>query len=94
MTIKIISNEKGNPPGKLAEAELHFTETVEVLDLLLLGEGQAVVRHLPAALRHAGRIFFLLRRADGAGVFEDHESEAAIDSGLGTGVTTHSSLSF
>ena len=26
MTIKIISNEKGNPPGKLAEAELHFTD--------------------------------------------------------------------
>jgi len=26
MTIKIISNEKGNPPGKLAEAELHFND--------------------------------------------------------------------
>jgi hypothetical protein len=26
MTIKIVSNDKGNPPGKLAEAELHFTE--------------------------------------------------------------------
>lgn len=25
MTVKIIANEKGNPPGKLAEAELHFT---------------------------------------------------------------------
>ena len=25
MTIKISPNEKGNPPGKLAEAELHFT---------------------------------------------------------------------
>ena len=24
MTIKIIRNDKGNPPGKLAEAELHF----------------------------------------------------------------------
>jgi hypothetical protein len=23
--IKIIKNEKGNPPGKLADAELHFT---------------------------------------------------------------------
>jgi hypothetical protein len=28
MTVKIITNEKGNPPGKLAEAELHFTEGV------------------------------------------------------------------
>ena len=26
MTIKITANDKGNPPGKLADAELHFTE--------------------------------------------------------------------
>ena len=26
MTVKIIANDKGNPPGKLAEAELHFTD--------------------------------------------------------------------
>ena len=26
MTIKIVPNEKGNPPGKLAEAELHFVQ--------------------------------------------------------------------
>jgi len=26
MTVKIIANEKGNPPGKLADAELHFTD--------------------------------------------------------------------
>jgi hypothetical protein len=26
MTIKITPNEKGNPPGKLADAELHFAE--------------------------------------------------------------------
>lgn len=25
MTVKITPNEKGNPPGKLADAELHFT---------------------------------------------------------------------
>src|SRR5215208_7498738 len=25
MTIKIVPNEKGNPAGKLADAELHFT---------------------------------------------------------------------
>jgi hypothetical protein len=28
MTIKITLNEKGNPPGKLAEAELHFNDGV------------------------------------------------------------------
>src|SRR4029077_18901180 len=26
MTVKIMPNDKGNPPGKLAEAELHFSE--------------------------------------------------------------------
>ena len=26
MVVKITPNEKGNPPGKLADAELHFTE--------------------------------------------------------------------
>jgi hypothetical protein len=26
MTIKITPNDKGNPPGKLAEAELHFAD--------------------------------------------------------------------
>ena len=26
MTIKIVPNDKGNPPGKLAEAELHFSD--------------------------------------------------------------------
>ncbi len=26
MTITILPNDKGNPPGKLADAELHFTD--------------------------------------------------------------------
>ena len=26
MTVKIVSNERGNPPWKLADAELHFSE--------------------------------------------------------------------
>ena len=26
MTVKITPNDKGNPPGKLADAELHFNE--------------------------------------------------------------------
>jgi hypothetical protein len=26
MTVKFISNDKGNPPGKLADAELHFSD--------------------------------------------------------------------
>ena len=26
MTVKIVPNEKGNPPGKLADVELHFSK--------------------------------------------------------------------
>ena len=26
MTVRITPNDKGNPPGKLADAELHFSE--------------------------------------------------------------------
>jgi hypothetical protein len=38
MTIKIVSNEKGNPPGKLADAELHFTHgPLEGLKLIGFG---------------------------------------------------------
>jgi hypothetical protein len=38
MTIKIVPNEKGNPPGKLADAELHFT-TGPLDGLKLIGFG-------------------------------------------------------
>jgi hypothetical protein len=38
MTIKIVPNEKGNPPGKLADAELHFTSgALEGLKLIGFG---------------------------------------------------------
>ena len=36
MVIKIVPNDRGNPPGKLAEAELHFTEG-ELAGLKLMG---------------------------------------------------------
>ena len=36
MTIKIIPNDKGNPPGKLADVELDFTEG-ELEGLKLIG---------------------------------------------------------
>jgi hypothetical protein len=26
LTVKIVANDKGNPPGKLADAELHFSD--------------------------------------------------------------------
>ena len=34
--VKIVPNEKGNPPGKLADAELHFTDG-ELEGLKLIG---------------------------------------------------------
>ena len=38
MTVKLIPNEKGNPPGKLADAELHFTDgPLEGLKLIGFG---------------------------------------------------------
>ena len=38
MTVKILPNDKGNPPGKLADAELHFTEgPLEGLKLIGFG---------------------------------------------------------
>ena len=38
MVVKITPNEKGNPPGKLADAELHFSEGV-LEGLKLIGFG-------------------------------------------------------
>jgi hypothetical protein len=38
MDVKIYPNDKGNPPGKLADAELHFTAgTLEGLKLIGFG---------------------------------------------------------
>jgi hypothetical protein len=40
MTIKIIPNDKGNPPGKLADVELHFTSgPLEAMKLMICGLG-------------------------------------------------------
>ena len=36
MVVKITPNDKGNPPGKLADAELHFTEGI-LAGLKLIG---------------------------------------------------------
>jgi hypothetical protein len=38
LTVKIIPNDKGNPPGKLGDAELHFTDGV-LAGLKLIGFG-------------------------------------------------------
>ena len=80
MLVKIVLNDKGNPPGKLADAELHFTEGV--LDGLKLigfsvwerrsGNGRNVT--FPArqyAVNGERRSFALLRPADGDPAAQD-----------------------
>ena len=37
LTIKITPNDKGNPPGKLADAELHFAGESPLAGLKLIG---------------------------------------------------------
>jgi hypothetical protein len=39
LTVKITPNDKGNPPGKLADAELHFTGDSPLAGLKLIGFG-------------------------------------------------------
>ena len=39
MTVKITPNDKGNPPGKLADAELHFDGDSPLAGLKLIGFG-------------------------------------------------------
>ena len=77
MTVKIVSNEKGNPPGKLADAELHFSDgPLEGLKLIgfavwerKTGSGRNVT--FPArqySVNGERRTFALLRPiADGTG---------------------------
>ena len=36
-TVKIIANDRGNPPGKLADAELHFDGESPLAGLKLIG---------------------------------------------------------
>ena len=38
ITVKILANDKGNPPGKLADAELHFDDG-PLAGLKLIGFG-------------------------------------------------------
>lgn len=81
MTIKIIANDNGNPPGKLADAEIHFAEgTLAGLKLIgfaiwerRTGTGRNVT--FPArqySVNGERRSFALLRPVT------DHDSQTAI----------------
>ena len=87
MFVKITRNDNGNPPGKLADAELHFTEGV--LDGLKLigfavwerrsGGGRNVT--FPArtyAVNGERRSFSLLRPANGDASAQDRIRELVL----------------
>ena len=80
MTIKIVSYDKGNPPGKLADAELHFTDgPLEGLKLVgfavwerKTGSGRNVT--FPArtySVNGERRSFSLLRPSNGDATAQD-----------------------
>ena len=88
MIVKITTNDKSNPPGKLAEAELHFTEGV--LDGLKLigfsvwerrtGGGRNVT--FPArtySVNGERRSFALLRPATGDATAQDRVRELILE---------------
>jgi len=88
VVVKITTNDKSNPPGKLAEAELHFTEGV--LDGLKLigfsvwerrsGGGRNVT--FPArtySVNGERRSFALLRPATGEATAQDRVRELILE---------------
>jgi len=88
VVVKITTNDKSNPPGKLAEAELHFTEGV--LDGLKLigfsvwerrtGGGRNVT--FPArtySVNGERRSFALLRPAAGDATAQDRVRELILE---------------
>ena len=87
MVVKITPNEKNNPPGKLAEAELHFNEGV-LAGLQLIGftvwerrggNGRNVT--FPArtyAVNGEKRSFALLRPATGDATAQDRIRELVL----------------
>jgi hypothetical protein len=87
MTVKITPNDKGNPPGKLADAELHFTEgPLEGLKLIgfaiwerRTGNGRNVT--FPArsyAVNGEKRSFALLRPISGDATAQDRLREIVL----------------
>ena len=87
MTVKITPNDKNNPPGKLADAELHFTDgLLEGLKLIGFavwerrsGNGRNVT--FPArqySVNGERRTFALLRPAAGDATAQDRIREVIL----------------
>src|SRR5258708_19544062 len=87
MVVKIIANDKANLPGKLADAELHFTEGV--LDGLKLigftvwerrtGGGRNVTFPARTYSANGERRRFALLRPTGAATAQDRIPQAILD---------------
>lgn len=79
MVVKITPNDKGNPPGKLADAELHFTEgALEGLKLIgfavwerRTGNGRNVTFPARQYVVNGERRSFSLLRPVGDGTAQD-----------------------
>jgi hypothetical protein len=87
VTVKITTNDKSNPPGKLADAELHFTEGV--LDGLKLigfgvwerrtGGGRNVTFPARTYSVNGERRSFALLRPTGDATAQDHVRELILE---------------
>src|SRR5215212_1371820 len=88
MQIKIVPNDKGNPPGKLADAELHFSDG-PLAGLKLIGFGvwerrSGVGRNVTFPARQYSvngerRSFSLLRPAEGDATAQDRVRELILE---------------
>ena len=88
MDVKIAPNDKSNPPGKLADAELHFTEGV-LAGLKLIGFGiwerrSGTGRNVTFPARQYSvngerRSFSLLRPAGGDATAQDRVRELILE---------------
>lgn len=87
MRVEIIQHEKNNPPGKLADVELHFTDG-ELAGLKLIGFAIWETRHgarrnvtFPARQYSVGgerRSFALLRPIEGSGEAQENIREVIL----------------
>ena len=88
MTIKIVKNEKGNPPGKLADAELHFDsgplEGLKLIGFAVWERKSGNGRNVTFTARQYSvngerRSFALLRPANGDAAAQEAIRDAILD---------------
>src|ERR1041384_8385709 len=87
MVVKIVPNDKANPPGKLADAELHFTDGVldglKLIGFAVLERGSGSGRNVTFPARQYSvngdrRSFALLRPTTGDATAQDRLREVIL----------------